>query len=73
MRLTKEEKEFIDRLIAEEKYSSVSEALKAGLYELMREYRSSKLPWSTRAEVRRYFAQKGRTLKGLEALHDEED
>lgn len=73
VRLTTEEKEFLDRLIAEGKYKSVSEALKAGLYELMREHHLNKLPWRTREEVRRHFSKKRKKLRGLEALHDEED
>jgi putative addiction module CopG family antidote len=73
VRLTEEEKRFIDRLITQGKFSSVSEALKAGLYELMREERLKQLPWQTRGDVRKYFAKRRRSVKGLEELHDEED
>ena len=73
VRLTVEEKEFLERLIAEGKYKSISEALKAGLYELMREHQMNNLPWKNREEVRHYFSTKKRKLRGLEDLHNEEE
>ncbi|MCF2142095.1 MAG: ribbon-helix-helix domain-containing protein [Candidatus Heimdallarchaeota archaeon] len=73
VRLTKEEKKFLEELVIKGKYSSISEALKAGIYELMQEERLAKLPWKTRSEVRRYFAKKERKLQGLEEIHDEDD
>lgn len=73
VRLTKEERRFLEQLVAKGKYSSISEALKAGLYELMREEKLKEIPWKSRTEVRKYFSEKEKTLKGLEALHYEED
>lgn len=72
VRLTDEEREFIERLIAMGKFNSVSETLKAGLHELVRKETMKNLPWKTRMEVRRHFAAKERKIKGLEELHDEE-
>mgnify|MGYP000694252997 CR=1 FL=1 len=73
VRLTKKELQFLEQLIAKGKYASISEALKAGLYELMREEQLKEVLWQTRAEVRAHFAKKERKLKGFEASHDEED
>jgi Arc/MetJ-type ribon-helix-helix transcriptional regulator len=73
VRLTEEERRFLEQLVAKGKYSSISEALKAGLYELMREEKLKEIPWKSRTEVRKYFSEKEKTLKGLEALHYEED
>jgi putative addiction module CopG family antidote len=73
VRLTEEERRFLEQLVASGKYSSISEALKAGLYELMREEKLKENPWKSRTEVRKYFSEKERKLKGLEALHYEED
>ncbi len=73
VRLTDEERRFLEQLVAKGKYSSISEALKAGLYELMREEKLKEIPWKSRTEVRKYFSEKEKTLKGLEALHYEED
>ena len=73
VRLSEEEKRFLEQLVAKGKYSSISEALKAGIYELMREEKLKEIPWRTRTEVRKYFSQKEKKLKGLEALHYEED
>ncbi|MGC9778852.1 MAG: type II toxin-antitoxin system ParD family antitoxin [Candidatus Heimdallarchaeota archaeon] len=71
VRLTEEERQFLEVLVAKGRYSSISEALKAGLYELMQEEKLKELPWKSRAEVRKYFSK--RKVKGLEDLHDEED
>jgi Arc/MetJ-type ribon-helix-helix transcriptional regulator len=73
VRLSEEEKRFLEQLVAKGKYSSISEALKAGINELMREEKLKEIPWRTRTEVRKYFSQKEKKLKGLEALHYEED
>ena len=73
VRLTEEEKKFLEQLVAEGKFSSISEALKAGLYELMREEKLKEIPWKSRVEVRKYFSTKKKKLKGLEAIHHEED
>lgn len=73
VRLTEEERRFLEQLVAKGKYSSISEALKAGLYELMREEKLKEIPWKSRTEVRKYFSEKEKTLKGLEALHYQED
>lgn len=73
VRLTEEERRFLEQLVAKGKYSSISEALKAGLYELMREEKLKEIPWKSRTEVRKYFSEKEKILKGLEALHYEED
>jgi Arc/MetJ-type ribon-helix-helix transcriptional regulator len=73
VRLTDEEKRFLEQLVAKGKYSSISEALKAGIYELMREEKLKTIPWKSRTEVRKYFTKKEKRLKGLEALHYEED
>jgi len=73
VRITEEEKRFLEQLISQGKFSSVSEALKAGLYELMKEERLKRVPWKTRDEVRKYFYGRKRIIKGLEDLHDEED
>jgi putative addiction module CopG family antidote len=73
VRLSDEEKRFIEQLIAQGKYSSVSEVLKAGLYELMGEEKLKQTPWQSREEVRRYFVDKIRRVKGLEDIHVEED
>ncbi len=73
VRLNDEEKKFLETLIAKGRYSSISDALKAGLYELMQEEKLKSLPWKTRSEVRAYFSKKQQKLQGLEALHDEED
>jgi Arc/MetJ-type ribon-helix-helix transcriptional regulator len=72
VRLSEEEKRFLEQLVAKGKYSSISEALKAGINELMREEKLKEIPWRTRTEVRKYFSQKEKKLKGLEALHYEE-
>ncbi|MFX1251454.1 MAG: type II toxin-antitoxin system ParD family antitoxin [Promethearchaeota archaeon] len=73
VRLTKKEQEFLERLIAEGKYNSISEILKAGLYTLMQQEELKNLPWKDRSEVRRYFTKKKKQLKGLEEIHDEDD
>ena len=73
VRLTEEEKQFLEALVAKGRYSSISEALKAGLYELMQEEKLKKLPWKSRVEVREYFVKRKKQLKGLEDLHSEED
>jgi Arc/MetJ-type ribon-helix-helix transcriptional regulator len=73
VRLTEEEKAFLRRLVREGKYQSISDALKAGIYELMQEERLESIPWKTCEEVRSYFAKKKRKLKGLEEIHNEED
>ena len=73
VRLTEEERRFLEQLVAKGKYTSISEALKAGLYELMREEKLKEIPWKSRTEVRKYFSAKEKSLKGLEALHYEED
>lgn len=73
VRLTDEEKKFLEELVAKGKFSSISEALKAGLYELMREEKLQEIPWKTRAEVREFLSKKETKMKGLEDLHVEED
>ena len=73
VRLTEEERRFLEQLVTKGKYSSISEALKAGIYELMREEKLKKIPWKTRTDVRKYFSEKEKKSKGLEALHDEEN
>ncbi len=73
VRLTEEEREFLERLIAEGRFSSISETLRAGVHELMAEERLKSLPWQTYAQVRRYFAGRRRQFRGLEADHVEED
>jgi Arc/MetJ-type ribon-helix-helix transcriptional regulator len=73
VRLTEEERRFLEQLVAKGKYASISEALKAGLYELIREEKLKEIPWKSRSEVRKYFSEKEKKLKGLEALHYEED
>ena len=73
VRLNEEEKRFLEQLVAKGKFSSISEALKAGIYELMREEKLKEIPWKSRAEIREYFSKKEKKLKGLEALHVEED
>ncbi len=73
VRLNEEEKRFLEQLVAKGKFSSISEALKAGIYELMREEKLKEIPWKSRAEIRTYFSKKEKKLKGLEALHVEED
>ena len=73
VRLSEEEKQFLEQLIAEGKYSSISDALKAGLYELIREEKLKEIPWKTRAEVLEYFSKKDRKVTGLDELHFEED
>jgi len=72
VRLTDQEKEFIERLIATGKYKSISETLKAGLHRLYHKEIIDQLPWKSRTEVRRHFGTKKRKLRGLEELHDEE-
>ncbi len=73
VRLTREEREFLERLIAEGRFSSISEALKAGIRELMLEDRVKSLPWKSFDEVRAYFSQKKERTRGLEEIYDEED
>ncbi|HUU79323.1 MAG TPA: hypothetical protein VMX55_13340 [candidate division Zixibacteria bacterium] len=73
VRLSEEEKKFLEELVLKGKYSSISEALKAGIYELMQEEKLKELPWKSREEVREYFSKKEKKLKGLEDLVDEED
>ncbi len=71
VKLTEEEQKFLEGLVAKGKYSSISEALKAGIYELMQEEQKD-VSWKTRSEVRNYFTKKDKKLKGLEDLHHEE-
>ena len=73
VRLNEEEKRFLEQLVAKGKFGSISEALKAGIYELMREEKLKEIPWKSRVEVREYFSKKEKKLKGLEVLHVEED
>ncbi len=73
VRLTKEEREFLERLIAEGRFSSISEALKAGIRELMLEEMVRSLRWKNFDEVRAYFSQKKKRTRGLKETHDEED
>ncbi len=73
VRLTEDEKAFLEQLVKEGKFKSISEALKAGIYELMRDEKLDQLPWKTCAEVRAYFADKRKKLRGLEDVHLEED
>ena len=73
VRLSEEEKQFLEQLVINGKYASISEALKAGIHELMREAKLEKIPWKSRDEVRKYFSKKEKQLKGLEALHYEEN
>ncbi|MBD3408002.1 MAG: hypothetical protein GF411_17915 [Candidatus Lokiarchaeota archaeon] len=72
VRLTEEEKAFLERLVAEGRFESISEALKAGIYQLMREEKLQQVPWQTCDDVRRYFADREKKLKGLEEEHEEE-
>ncbi|MFQ5833676.1 MAG: hypothetical protein ACE5H4_13290 [Candidatus Thorarchaeota archaeon] len=72
MRLTEDEKAFLERLVKEGKYQSISEALKAGIYEMMQNEQSASIPWKSFDEVRRYFSKKEKKLKGLEDVHEEE-
>ncbi|MFX0094807.1 MAG: hypothetical protein ACFFBD_23930 [Candidatus Hodarchaeota archaeon] len=51
----------------------MSEILKAGLYTLMQQEDLKRLPWKTRSEVRLYFAEKEKKLRGLEQQYNEED
>ncbi len=71
VRLTEDEKAFLERLVREGKFESISDALKAGIYELLREEQLECLPWKTYEETRRYFAKK-KKLRGVEEGHDEE-
>ncbi|MCF2137034.1 MAG: ribbon-helix-helix domain-containing protein [Candidatus Thorarchaeota archaeon] len=73
VRLTKEEQEFLERLVAEGVFSSISEALKAGVRELMQEEKIKSLRWKTFDETRTYFAKKKTHKRGLEDDHNEED
>ena len=70
--LTREEREFLERLVAEGRFSSISEALKAAIRGLMLEEKATSLRWKSFDEVRTYFSQKERT-RGLEEVHNEED
>lgn len=72
VRLTDDEKNFLERLVKEGKYESISDALKAGIYELMREEKIERLPWTTCEEVRKHFSQKSKKLRGLEDVHEED-
>jgi len=73
VRLNEDEKKFLESLVAKGRFTSISEALKAGIYELMQKEKFKSLPWKTRSDVRAYFSKKQQKLQGLEALHDEED
>jgi len=73
VRLTDEEKRFLEQLVMDGKFASISEALKAGLYELMREEKLKTIPWKSRSEVRKYFSNRKKITKGLEVIHHEED
>ncbi len=69
--LTKEERKFLEELVAKGKYSSISEAVRAGIQELMQEEQLEG-SWTTREEVRKYFGKKEKKVRGLEDLHHEE-
>ncbi len=73
VRLNPSEKKFLDKLVEEGIYNSISDALKAGIYQLINEYKQNKLPWKNREEVREYFGKKEKKTHGLEDVHDEED
>lgn len=72
VRLTDDEREFLEKLVKEGKYQSLSEALKAGIYEMMQNEQIEGTPWKTCDEIRTYFAKKRKMLRGLEEGHDEE-
>lgn len=72
VRLTEDEKAFLERLVKEGKYHSISEALKAGIYEMMQNEQSENISWKSFDEVRSYFSKKKKKLKGLEDVHEEE-
>ncbi|MHA1930738.1 MAG: ribbon-helix-helix domain-containing protein [Candidatus Thorarchaeota archaeon] len=72
VRLTDAEKAFLEKLVKEGKYQSLSEALKAGIYEMMQNEQMENIPWRTCDEIRIYFAKKPKKLRGLEEVHDEE-
>ncbi|MDF1539998.1 MAG: ribbon-helix-helix domain-containing protein [Candidatus Thorarchaeota archaeon] len=72
VRLTEDEKAFLERLVKEGRFQSISEALKAGIYEMMREEQLERLPWRTCEEVRSYFTQHKKKLRGLEDDHEED-
>ena len=71
VRLTKQEKEFLTQLIAEGKYNSASDVLKAGLRKLILEEKKKTSRWKNRDEVRKYFSSKPSKFHGLEEIHDE--
>lgn len=73
VRLNPNEKKFLDKLVKEGIYKSVSDALKAGIYQLINDYKQKQLPWKNRDEVREYFGKKTNKIHGLEDLHVEED
>jgi Arc/MetJ-type ribon-helix-helix transcriptional regulator len=73
VRLTEEERKFLAGLVEDGTYASISDALKAGIYQLMRVHQLKDVTWKTRAEVRAHFEKKPKKLRGLEDVHDEDD
>ena len=73
VRLTEEERKFLASIVEEGIYASISDALKAGIYHLMKEHQLKDSPWKDRADVRGFFNKREKKLRGLEDVHDEED
>ena len=73
VRLTPGEKKLLEKLVEEGVYKSLSEAIKAGIYQLLNEYKQGRFPWKNRDEVRAYFEKRDKRTRGLEDLHDEEE
>ncbi|HME55042.1 MAG TPA: hypothetical protein VKM55_22745 [Candidatus Lokiarchaeia archaeon] len=53
--MSSEEKKFLDHVVEEGIYNSISDALKAGVYQLVKEYRLKDVPWTNREEVELKF------------------
>jgi Arc/MetJ-type ribon-helix-helix transcriptional regulator len=73
VRLTEEERKFLASLVDDGIYASISDALKAGIYQLMMVHQLKAVTWKTRADVRAHFDKRPKNLQGLEDVHDEDD
>ena len=73
VRLTEDERKFLASIVVDGTYASISDALKAGIYQLMKVHQLKEVTWKTRADVRAHFDPKPKRLRGLEDVHDEDD
>jgi Arc/MetJ-type ribon-helix-helix transcriptional regulator len=73
VRLTEDERKFLASIVVDGTYASISDALKAGIYQLMKVHQLKEVTWKTRADVRAHFDLKPKRLRGLEDVHDEDE